>query len=84
MNQPQPGATLNTRYGIGKNLTMNRDEVEEDPSEDESTDTFESKGTEAFEKEGIESFPSEVNYEAKTYQGQGFSFEHFLQKLTRL
>ena len=70
---------------------MNRAEVEEDPSEDESIDAFkiegtealEVKGTEAFEKEGIEAFPSEVNYQEKTEQGQGIIFDHFLQRLTR-
>jgi len=74
VNKPQPGETLNTRYVIGKTMTMNKDEVKEDPSEDEIIDAFKSKGikafevkgTEAFEEEGIEDFPSEDNYQAKT------------------
>lgn len=49
----QPGATNNTRYGIGKTLTMNRDEVEEDLSEDEGTEAFSTEDTEAFEDKGI-------------------------------
>jgi len=31
----QPNTTNNTRFGLRKTLTMNRDEVEEDPSKDE-------------------------------------------------
>jgi hypothetical protein len=80
--------TLNTSYVIGKTLTMNRDEFEEYLSEDESTDAFKYEGTEAFEvkginafeEEGIAAFPNEVNYQAKTEQGQGISFDHFLQR----
>jgi hypothetical protein len=33
---------------------MNRDGVEEDPSEDEGTEAFATKGTEAFEDKGTE------------------------------
>jgi len=60
VNQPQPAATLNTRYGIGKTLTMNKDEVEETPSEEESTDAFKSEGTKAFEVKGTEALRKKV------------------------
>jgi len=33
----QPNTANNTLFGLGKTLTMNREEVEEDPSEDEGT-----------------------------------------------
>jgi len=36
----QPEEARNTQHGIGRTLTMNKDEVEEDPSEDESTKAF--------------------------------------------
>ena len=46
-----PNTTNNTHLGFGKTLTMNRDEVEEDPREYEGTEAFEDKGIEAFVEE---------------------------------
>ncbi|XP_039682955.1 ABC transporter G family member 35 [Medicago truncatula] len=47
------------QHSLGKTLTMNRDEVEEDPSEDEGTEAFATEGTEAFEVKSIEAFEEE-------------------------
>jgi len=88
----QLDAANNTRYGIGKTLTMSRDEVKEDPSEDEGTEYFTTEGTEAFKVNGIEAFEEEgtdafirtAKSTARADQGQGGSFQKFLQKLMRL
>ena len=37
-------------------LTMNRDEVEDDPSEDKGTEAFSTEGNEAFEDKSSEAF----------------------------
>jgi len=50
----------NTRFGLGKTLNLNRDEVEEDPSEDEGTEDFEDNGTEAFVEEGTDTLQRKV------------------------
>jgi len=84
MTLNQPDAANNTRYGIGKALTMNKDEVEEDPSEEEGIEVFEVKGTGALEEDGIDALLEKVNSTALSYQGQGGNFEQFLQKLMRL
>jgi len=55
----QSNTTNNTRFGLGKTLTMNRDEVEEDPSEDEGNESFATDGTEAFEVKDTEAFEEE-------------------------
>ena len=90
MNQPD---TPNiTRYGTGKNLAMNKDEVEEDPSEDEDTEVFTTKGTEAFkvkgtkafEEEGIDALLGKVNFTTRADEGQRGNFEQFLQNLMGL
>jgi hypothetical protein len=70
----QHGEAHNTKHGIGR-LAMNRDEVEEGPSEAE--------GNEAFEKEGTDTFPDEDNTKASTYKGEGGRFQKLLQMLTR-
>lgn len=88
----QPIIANNTCFGRGKTLTMNKDEVEEDPSEDkgteafatEGTEAFEFKGTEAFEEDGIDALQRKVQSIAKLDQGQEGSFEHFLQKLMKI
>jgi hypothetical protein len=88
----QPITANNTRFGRGKTLTMNRDEVEDDPSEDkgieafatEGTEAFKFKGTEAFEEDGIDALRRKVQSPAKVDQGQEGSFEHFLQKLMKI
>jgi len=41
-------------------LNLNRDEVEEDPSEDEGTEDFEDNGTEAFVEEGTDTLQRKV------------------------
>jgi hypothetical protein len=50
----QLSSANNTQSGIGKTLAMNKNEVEEDPSEDEGTEAFATKGTKAFEDKGTE------------------------------
>jgi hypothetical protein len=89
VNQPN---TNNTRFGLGKILTMNKDEVEEDPSEDEGTEAFATEGTEAFEDKGTEAFVEKgtdalqrkVQSAAQADQGQEGNFEHFMQKLIKI
>jgi len=52
----QPNTTNHTRNGLGMTLTMNRDEVEDDPSEDKGTEAFSTEGNEAFEDKSSEAF----------------------------
>jgi len=88
----QPSTLHNTLFGLGKNLTMNREEVEEDSSEDEGTEALATKGTEAFEDRGTEAFVKEgtnalqikVQSAAEADQGREGSVERFLQKLMKL
>lgn len=64
---------------------MNREEVEEDPSEDEGTEAFktegneafEVKGTEAFEEEGTDALQRKIHSASQDDQGQEGNFERF-------
>jgi len=55
----QPNRANNTHFGLGKTLTVNRDEVEEDPSKDEGTEAFATESTKAFEDKATEAFVEE-------------------------
>ena len=88
----QPNTRNNTHFGLGKTLTMNKDEVEEDPSEDEGTEAFtiegtkafEDKGTEAFVEEGTDALQRKVQFAAHIDQGRKGSFERISQKLMKI
>lgn len=56
----QSNTIHNTRFGLGKTLIMNKDEVEEDPIEDEGTEAFTTEGTEALVEEGIDDLQRKV------------------------
>lgn len=58
---------------------MNKDEVEEDPIEDEGTEAFTTEGTEALVEEGIDDLQRKVQSAAWADQGLEGSFECFLQ-----
>jgi len=80
----QPYTTNNTRFGLRKTLTMNKEDVEEDPSEDEGTETFEDRGTKAFVEEGTDALQGKVQSTTQADQGREGSFECFLQKLMKI
>jgi len=88
----QLNTTNHTRYGLRKTLSINKDEVEEDPIEDEGTETFSTEGTEAFEDNGNEAFVEEstdalerkVKSAARADQGLEGSFERFVQELVKI
>jgi hypothetical protein len=75
-----------------KHFNQNKEEVEEDPSEDEGTEAFTTDGTEAFEERGTRAFVEEgtdalqrkVQSAAQADQGQEGNFEHFMQKLIKI